>query len=91
MSGSGYDFQGAFERVHARLDDISKDTTASKTKLEALVGNGQPGEIHHIKTDISDLKEWKAKATGYLAAMSGTIATLGFVAHFVWDWARGKH
>lgn len=94
-----FDIQSAFSGLHERFDtmdtnlrEVRDQGIASKTKLDALVGNGQPGEIHHIKDRLTTLEEWKNKALGYVAGVSAVIAFLGFLMHSAWDVLKGvKH
>lgn len=91
-----FDFQKAFERVHDRIgevhqdvsdkiDEVSKELTETRTKLSFLIGNGQPGEIQHMKDDIGELKDFRSSAKGYIAAISAVGAALGMVGHFLID------
>jgi hypothetical protein len=38
--------------------------SALNTKMEGLVGNGQPGKISRIEADIADLKSAQDRASG---------------------------
>lgn len=91
-----FDLQNAFAHLHDRFDRIEDNvkevrdkTVANTTHLEALVGNGQPGEIHKIQNRLAELEEYKNKSVGYTAAVSAIIAFLGFAAHFLWDALKG--
>lgn len=86
-----FDFQAAFDRLHDRMNDMSTQITEVRTKVVGLVGNGQPGAIQILQSDVSSLKEWRSKQTGIVAAISTLIGFLGFASHFVWDLLRGKH
>jgi hypothetical protein len=80
-----FDFQTAFDRVHERMNDIHQETTETRTKLEVLVGNGQPGKIQGIEAELKDIALWRAKVIGYVAAISGGMALAGFALHFAFE------
>lgn len=85
-----FNIQKAFESVHERLNEIQEDTTASKTQLKALLGNGQPGKISLIEGNLKDLNEYKANAKGYLAALAAISTVLAGLLHFAIDLFRHK-
>ena len=91
MSIPDFDFQQAFNRVYDRITELHTDVTTTKTKLEILVGNGQPGEIDKIKGRLSLLEEVKNKAAGYVMAITGVGAVVSLVGHFLLDFFRTKH
>lgn len=88
---SDFDFQAAFARVEDRITSLHVDVTETKTKVTALVGNGQPGEITLIKDRLTVLEEVKNKAAGYATAIVGFGTLLGVAGHFLVDLIRGKH
>lgn len=90
MSGE-FDLQSAFQRVHDRLDDIQENTIRNTTKLEALVGNGQPGKIRLLESDIEELKEWKATAKGWMGSLTLAGAMLTGGIHLLIDYFKGRH
>jgi hypothetical protein len=58
-----------------------------ETSMNALVGNGQPGRITNIETDVDTLKGWKESLVGLwaLVAALGSIVGSGgmwIIEHF---------
>lgn len=90
MSAAEFDLQEAFTRLHDRITALHTDVTVTKTKLEGLVGNGQPGEIHKMQARITSLEEFKNKSVGYLTAVTGALTGLGVIGHYLVDVFR-KH
>lgn len=91
MASAEFDIQEAFTRLYDRINEIHTDVTVTKTKLEGLVGNGQPGEIQKIQSRLSSLEEFKNKSVGYLTAVTGALTALGVVGHYLVDLFRAKH
>ena len=83
-----FDFQGAFDRVHDRMNEIHQQGTENSTRLRELLGNGQPGKIQKIEKQLDDIRIWRAQILGYIAAVSGAIGLAGFLAHFAFDYFR---
>jgi hypothetical protein len=98
-----FDLVDAFRHLHDRFDRIEDNVQevrdlamTTKTKMEALVGNGHEGAIGKIQNDVAELKEYRSRADATVkttATFWGLISgALGLVGHFMWDALRsGKH
>jgi hypothetical protein len=63
--------------VSTKLDDHVQRLTAVETKLEPLLGNGQPGLITKMQDDIGELKKFRYYFVGALMALEGLGHWLG--------------
>lgn len=61
--------------IHEELMEQGKTLSSLNTKVESLVGNGQPGRIDKIETDVKDLQASKNQALG-VASGFGFLAGL---------------
>lgn len=75
-----FDLPTAFGSLHTRLDSIQADVTETRTHMNMLIGNGQPGRIGEIEQAVDDLKAYKNRSIGYTAAIAGFLALLGGLA-----------
>ena len=102
-----FDLVDAFRHLHDRFDRIEDNVQevrdlamTTKTKMEALVGNGHEGIIGKIQGDVAELKEYRIQADATVKATVKTTATFWGItssavllaARFAWDAFHGaKH
>ena len=67
------ELSGEVRAIHRRFDEYADTTTEILKKHDGiLMGNGQPG----LKTDVSNLKEWKEAIKGKIRFWSGIAASV---------------
>lgn len=56
---------------HPILVEMAGDVKVIQKQMELILGNGQPGELHHIKSRLGKLEKWQWWIMGATAAVSG--------------------
>lgn len=56
------------------IDTANKLATLSE-KIYTLAGNGQPGRVGKLETDVEDLKKWRWKMAGITTVAASAVAT----------------
>lgn len=60
-----------------------------ETKLENVLGNGQPGRLTNVERDVKALREKAAHNKGWFAGVSGVLTVVGIFGHWLVDLLRG--
>jgi hypothetical protein len=85
---ANYDFQTAFDRVHARITDLAIAQGKIADRLGVLVGNGQPGIISKLENRVDLLESKNDQERGVYWAMRAfwvaIAAVVGSLAHWLW-------
>lgn len=68
--------------IHTELLAQSQTLAGLKTSMDSLVGNGQPGRISIIESDIEDLKSSNNKRIGAASAFASIITGWEVCKHF---------
>src|SRR5579863_5466708 len=74
------EMQGMRSEMNTGFRESLQLITALETQIKPLFGNGQPGVIDRMQTDIQDFKLRNAKHFGWFA---GVMASVEIVYHLV--------
>ena len=75
-----HEIQASLSEIFGQLRELNNKAADNAALMRTLVGNGQPGRIGKIEAKVEMLNDYRNKAIGYIAAISGLIAFLGVVA-----------
>lgn len=67
--------------ILTKVTAVGEDVASLKTNMESLVGNGQPGRIDKIEDEVDDLKGFKNKTYGVIAAFGGLEGIFHYLQH----------
>ena len=74
--------------LRERFDEFTLDTekriATLESQMETIVGNGQPGRMTKVESDVKRLDRWKYWALGAGAGISGVVTV-------VWELFKTSH
>jgi hypothetical protein len=65
--------------VNENTRQTGERLSALEVQMRSLCGNGQPGRITNIETEVKELAAWRWKMLGICSGASGVISIVGYL------------
>jgi len=66
---------------------VLADLNVLKCQMEQLMGNGQPGRLHHLERRVSNNEQGVQRMKGFMGAFGALITII----HVAINYVSGKH